>query len=179
MRTRRKSLGMTMVETAVSVAILASIAGGVAGVMRASGGLSRQSRANQIASQQNRRALERITNALRGASLDSLSGFDGSGLATTPQFQPVTGMAGNVPVLGTSQTIQWYSQKDPCGAANAGRVDIVKNGVRTCLADRVQSGGFRVALSGSTLKVFLTTYTPTAQGGLINASGEASVTIRN
>jgi hypothetical protein len=179
MRNHRASAGVTLVETAVSVAIIASISLGIGGVMRASGGLARRAHANQTASQRNRRSLERIVNTLRGASLDTLSGFDVNGLSTAPQFRQVTGVAGGAPTLGVAQTIQWYSKADRCGAANAGQVDVVIGGVRTCLADRVQSGCFRVSLSGSTLKVFLTTYTPNAEGGLANASGEASVTIRN
>jgi type II secretory pathway pseudopilin PulG len=179
MRTHRASAGFTLVETAISVAIVASLAVGIGGVMRASGGLARRAHANQTAAQENRRALERIVNTLRSASLDSLSGFDADGLSTAPQFQAVTGASEGKPTLGAAQTIQWYAKTDRCGAANSGQVDLVVDGVRTCLANRVQSGGFRVSLSGSTLKVFLTTYTPNAEGGLVNAPGEASVTIRN
>jgi type II secretory pathway pseudopilin PulG len=179
MRAHRASAGVTLVETAISVAIVASLAVGIGGVMRASGSLARRAHANQTAAQQNRRALERIANALRSASLDSLSGFDADGKSTEPQFRPVTGTSGGTPTLGAAQTIRWYSKADRCGAANAGEVDLVVGGVRTCLANRVQSGGFRVALSGSTIEVFLTTYTPNPEEGLVHASGEASVTIRN
>lgn len=179
MRNARSSRGVTLVETAVSVAIIASISVGIGGVMRTSGGLARRAHANQAAAQQNRRALERITNTLRSADFDTLAGFDVNGLSTAPQFKAVTGVAGGVPTLGAAQTIQWYSKTDKCGAANPGEVCLVIGGVKTRLADRVQSGGFRVSQSGNTLKVFLTTYTPNAEGGLVNASGEASVTIRN
>lgn len=179
MRNVRKAAGVTMVETAVSIAIVASISVGVGGVMRASGGLARRAHTNQLASQENRRSLERVVNALRGASVDSLSGFDVNGIATAPQYKPVTGATGTTPTLGAAQTIQWFSKQDRSGAANAGEIDLVVGGVRTCLADRVQSGAFRVVQSGSTLKVFLTTYRPNAEGGLTYASGEASVSIRN
>ena len=179
MRSSRRTSGVTMVETVVSIAIIASVFVGVGGVMRTSSGLARRTHANQLASQENRRSLERITNALRSADVDSLSGFDVNGIATAPQYKQVTGAVGTTPTLSAAQTIQWFSKVDKSGAANPGEIDLVVGGVKTRLADRVQSGGFRVVQSGSTLKVTLTTYRPNADGGLTYASGEASVSIRN
>lgn len=179
MRTHRTSRGLTMVETVVSVAIVSLISAGVVGVMGASGRLARRARANQFASQENRRSLERVINALRSASLDSLSGFDANGLSTAPQYNPVIACESDTPVLGPPQVIQWYAAPDRGGALNPGQVDLVAGGFRTCLADRVQSGGFRVVLTGNTMKVFLTTYAPEADGGVVYATGEGSVTIRN
>jgi hypothetical protein len=82
--------------------------------------------------------------------------------------------------LGSATTVEWNAKSDPsANVASPGQVDLVLGGVRTCLASRVAAGGFRVSLSGETMVIDLTTYVPTADGGVAYVSGRDSVALRN
>src|SRR5687767_3690759 len=99
-RTRPDESGLSLVEAVLAAALLALISAGIGGVVSTTSGLANRSHVNLSANQTNRRALETLSDVIRAAAASTLSGFDADGVATAPQFQPVTGSTAGVRQLG-------------------------------------------------------------------------------
>ena len=118
-------------------------------------------------------------NGERSASATSLSGFNVYGVATAPQFNPVTGMTAGSVTLGPTTTIQWQTGAACSGVANPGNIVMVANGVTTRLVPRVASGAFTVTKAGTALTIHVVTYSPIEGGGVAYETGDTTVAVRN
>ncbi len=179
MRRARTRSGVTMLEVVVSIAIFTSLIAGIGAILSSMIGLSERSRAGLAASEGNRVALERISNVLRGADAASLAGFNGSGVAVTPQFCTATGMASGARTLSTVATLQWQPAAPARGVANPGDVVLVRDGVPVRVAAHVPAGGFSVTRRGDSLLVHVETFAVQVSGDPSHASGDALVRLRN
>jgi len=175
----RRMRGVSMFETALALSILASIGVAAGGVMSSTSGLGRRSHADLVANELNRRGLERASNMLRSASGASLSGFNVSGVATTLNFQTVTGMTAGAVTLSPAATMQWQAGRPCAGVSFPGDIVVTVGGVSTRVAEHVASGGFSVTQSGSSLLIHLVTYCPMDNGGVAYVSGDTLVSVRN
>jgi hypothetical protein len=145
--------------------------------------LASESRVQARAHEELRRNLDALSNALRGASYDSLGGFDKDGVATAPVFQRASGYDTTGVTLDSAQTLQWRStstRESVEGVSAPGELVLVQDGVTTTLAKSVPAGGFEATLVGNRLKVRLTTYcTGGSTGCTASVSGETTVSLRN
>jgi len=179
MRGTRRLTGFTVVETTIAVAISAGLLLGVGITLRTTTRLAERSRMNLVANEENRIALERISNSLRGAVSTTLTGFDVSGVATSPQFRTATGANNGAPILSTVAQLQWQATAPVKGVANPGEVVLVQDGVSIRVAKRVPAGGFSVTQVGGGLLIHLDTFAPISDGGTSNATGDTFVRLRN
>jgi Tfp pilus assembly protein PilW len=179
MRTRSSRSGFTLIETTIAAGLSLLIALGLGTVVTVANRLAERSRANTQASQEHRRGLEHIANALRSASWDTLTGFDGAGVATAPAFQTVTGSSGGNPTLSSTAQIQWQATPPVRGVTSPGEVVLTQDGVSIRLAERVPSGGFSVTELGAALQIHLETFAPLPNGEIARATGDTLVLIRN
>jgi hypothetical protein len=171
--------GVSMVETALALCVLASIGLAAGGVMSSTSGLGRRSHADLVANEQNRRGLERASNILRSASGASLAGFNVAGVASTLTFQTVTGMTAGAVTLSAAATMQWQAGRACAGVASPGDIVVTVGGVSTRVAEHVAAGGFSVTQSGSSLLIHLVTYCPMSNGEVAYVSGDTLVSVRN
>jgi hypothetical protein len=176
---RRRARGVTMLEAALAISVFATFALASGRVLSSTTGLGRRSHADLMACELNRRGLERISNIIRSASLDSLAGFNASNVATSPQFQLVTGITSGVVTMGSSTTMKWQTGAKCSGVTNPGDIVVVVDGVTQRVAKNVESGGFTVTRSGSSLLIRLVTYAPMDNGQVARVSGDTLVNIRN
>lgn len=177
---RRRQAGYTFIEMMVATAIFAGLFAAFARAFTTSQALSSDSTALVKASEELRRNLDAIANCWRGAAYASLTGFAADGTSTTPTFQCVSGGDAGGKVLAAAQQMKWQSSATPVkGIASPGDVVTIQGGVTKLVAARVPSGGFKAILSGSTLKIQLTTYYATSLGKTASVSGECSVSLRN
>ncbi len=180
MRRLRRSAGFSMVESAVALAFFAGLAAAMGGVFATTTGLTNRVHADVSSGLSNRRSLEHIADLLRGASGDTMSGFDATGVATTLRFQWVTGMSGNLPVYSSTATLKWSATPTSVtGVSSPGEVVMEQGGVTRRVAARVPSGGFYVTQSGNGVSIHLETYAPLVNGGVSRASGDTFVSLRN
>lgn len=177
-RTRTQG-GFTFIETAVVATVAALLYLLLGQTLTTSSNLSSTSRASLLAHDDARRSVEAITSVLRGASWDSLGGFDANDVATTPTFQRVLGSNEAGYLLDTVETLRWRSARQADGIQSAGEVVLERNGVASVVAPRVTNGGFRVERTGTTLKVILTTFASTSQSVVTSTTAEALVALRN
>src|SRR5688572_27649469 len=160
---RRRPRGFTMIEVAVTLAVLGMSLAAFARAFATGAGLATTSRAALFAHDDARRSLDAISSVLRGAHFLSLGGFDELGVATAPVFQRAIGTDPDGIVLDAPEVLSWRAVAPLDGIASPGEVVLTKNGTSTVIAPRVPSGGFRVVLSGNTLRIALTTYSSTSQ----------------
>jgi len=180
MSRRTSQRGFTFFETMVVLAVGGLLFGLLGQALTGSSRLSSASRATLRSDDDAHRSAEAIANALRGASWETLTGFDESDVATEPTFRRVLGSDSSGYVLDEVETLQWRSsQRGVDGIQSPGEVVLEKNGVTTVVAPRVPSGGFRVLRTGTTLKVVLTTYASTSQRVVSHTTAEALVALRN
>jgi hypothetical protein len=179
-RRRRNQAGFTVVEVAVASIFVALTFAVFGEVFSSTSGLSRESRATLRAQEELRRNLEAVANVLRGVDIDTLEGFDGDGVATTPEFQRVTGADAFGRTYAGGEQLLWQSAPGTAdGIQNPGRVVHSKAGETTLIADRVPQGGFRVVLDGTRLVIQLSTYYTTSERSTVTVSGETAVSLRN
>jgi hypothetical protein len=171
--------GVSMVETALALSVLASLALAGGNLLSSTTGVGRRSHADLVANEQNRRGLERASNILRSASGASLSGFNVSGVATALTFQTVTGMTAGAVTLSASATMQWQAGRACAGVSFPGDIVVTVGGVSARVAEHVASGGFSVTQSGSSLLIHLVTYCPMSNGEVAYVSGDTLVNVRN
>jgi hypothetical protein len=180
MRASNRQRGFTLIEMAIGGAVTACILTGVAGLFASSNGLANRSHADLSANLSSRRSLERLTDLLRCASAASITGFDVSGVATTPVFQTVTGLNAGNPVLSLPVTLQWQALTASVpGITNPGQLVKIQGGVATRIASNVPAGGFSITQLGGSLRIHLTTYASMADGETSLVSDDALVRVRN
>jgi hypothetical protein len=180
MSRRRAQRGFTLLEVTIAAAFAALTFAVFGQVFSTTDGLSRESRGNLRAHEELRRNLEAVANVLRGVDIDTLGGFDESGIASEPEFQRVTGADALGATLGGAEALRWEARPGAAdGVKSPGRVVHDRGGVATVLADRVPEGGLQVQLDGTRLVVRLTTYYETAQRTTVTVSGETAVSLRN
>jgi prepilin-type N-terminal cleavage/methylation domain-containing protein len=175
----RAQRGFTFLETMVVVAVGALLFGLLGQALSGSANLSSVSRASLLAEDDAQRSVEAIASTLRGASWESLTGFDGNDVATTPGFRRVVGSDASGQVLDQEETLRWRAGRAADGIQSPGEVVLERGGVAAVVAPRVPGGGFRVERTGTTLKVVLTTYASTSQRVVTHATAEALVALRN
>jgi len=176
---RRRARGVTMIEAALACAIIGSLALASGGVLSSTTRLGRRFHADLMACELNRRGLERIANILRSASSDSLAGFNGSGVATAPQFTLVTGIANGVVSFSSTTTMKWQAGNKCSGVSNPSDIVALVDGVAMSVAKHVEPGGFTVTRSGSSLLIHLVTYAPMDNGEVARVTGDTLVNVRN
>jgi prepilin-type N-terminal cleavage/methylation domain-containing protein len=175
----RAQAGFTFFETMVVVAV-----GGVLYLLlgeslSTSSKLSSTTRAELQVNDDVRRSLDAIAGILRGASWETLDGFNQQDVAVTPSFQRVIGSSAQGYVLDSVESLSWRSARSADGIDYAGEVVHVKDGETTVVAPRVPGGGFRVERTGTTLKIVLTTYASTSQRVVTQRTSETLVALRN
>ena len=148
-------------------------------MVSATSGLANRSHVGLSANQTNRRTLETLSDVIRPAASSTLSGFDAHGVATAPQFQPVTGAVAGMRQLGPVTRVEWRATAPVQGIANAGELVVVRSGVAKRVPGIVPSGGFTVTLAGSALHIHVQTAAVTTSGATTLVSGDTSVTLRN
>jgi hypothetical protein len=180
MSSGRRQAGFTFFELTVVVAAAGMLYLLLGQTLGSSARLSSTSRATLQASDDLRRSLDAIAAVLRGASWQSLGGFDENDVATQPTFQRALSHNINGTVLDTVETLRWRSSsRSADGIQYAGEVVLEKDGQVTVLAPRVPLGGFRVERTGTTLRVLLTTFASTSQRVVTQSSSEMLVALRN
>ena len=171
--------GFTFLETMVVVAVGGLLFGLLGQALSGSANLSNVSRVSLLAEDDARRSVDAIASTLRGASWESLTGFDQDDIATTPGFRRVVGSDPSGQVLDEEETLRWRAARAADGIQSPGEVVLEKGGVATVVAPRVPSGGFRVERTGTTLRVVLTTFASTSQRVVSQTTAEALVALRN
>lgn len=179
MRRRLRLSGVTVVEATFAIAISTGLFLGIGATLGTTTRLAERSRGDLQASEENRWALDRLGNALRGAAADTMTGFDVSGVATAPRFSTVPGMAAGVRTLSTAATLQWQATPAVGGVTSPGQVVRVQDGVTTVVAKRVPSGGFTVTQVGGGLLIHLESFAPMSNGEISHAAGDTFVRLRN
>lgn len=175
----RRQHGFTMFETLVVLAVGGLLYLLLGENLVSSSKLSSTSRAVLQANDDARRSLDAIAGVLRGASWESLNGFDQADVATEPSFQRVLGSNAQGYLLDAVETLRWRATAGADGVAEAGEVVLEKDGKSTLVAPRVPRGGFRVERTGTTLKIVLTTYASTSQRVVTQRTAETLVALRN
>jgi hypothetical protein len=177
---RASQHGYTFVEIAVVAAIMAIGFAAFGQVFGSSDGLVDGSRSHLRAHEDLRRNLEAVANALRGADIDTLGGFDPDGRATVPTFQRVTGADALGRTYDPVEELRWEGvDRKVNGIESPGRVVRIQDGVETLVADRVPKDGFAVTLEGNTLVVQLSTYASTADRRIVTVTGSTAISLRN
>lgn len=177
----RRCAGFTLIELAVGVAVFGTISLAFATTFARSNALARASTATLQAGDDERRSLDAIAGALRGAAYESLQGFDeATGVALAPTFRRALGCDGGGLLLDTPETLSWRAVARPInGIAAPGEVVLVKDGTTTVVAPRVPKDGFRVTRSGNTLRIALTTFCSSSQRTVSTATWTTYVSLRN
>jgi prepilin-type N-terminal cleavage/methylation domain-containing protein len=175
----RLQRGFTFFETMVVVAV-----GGVLYLLlgeslSASSRLSSTSRAELQVNEDARRSLDTLAGLLRGASWESLDGFNEQDVALQPSFQRVVGSGPQGYVLDSVETLRWRPTPGVDGIDYAGEVVHEKDGQSTVVAPRVPGGGFRIERTGTTLKIVLSTFASTSQRVVAQRTSETLVALRN
>ena len=152
----------------------------VSGLFTANTELSNDTRAHQLAEAAHRRNHAAISRVLRGIDIQTLSGFNNFGVATSPSFRRVSGMGtGDLTYVGDEQLV-WVEAAMPVdGIEKAGALYLSRDGQRFLVADRVPADGFELTQEGQSLAVRLTTYHTTSRGTVVTKTSESAISIRN
>jgi prepilin-type N-terminal cleavage/methylation domain-containing protein len=175
-----RAAGFSMVEVAITITIFGITFAAFSRTHVASTRLATASYAILTATDEQRRGLDAIAAELRGADYQSLSGFNVSGVATSPSYKRAIGSDESGRVLDVTETLSWRSVTAKYnGVASPGEVIKTRNGVATVVARHVPSGGLSVALVGNTLRITLTTFRSNRQGLPTTVSATTYVSLRN
>ena len=138
------------------------------------------SRVRHRAEERLRRNVEAVANVLRGADIDTVSGFDATGRAIdTVYFARLHTVDRDGPIYVGAESIEWRADATPVdGVANPGRLVHVLDGVESVLATRVPEGGFETRFDDGALVIRLQTYY-SSEGRAEVAQGETAVSLRN
>ena len=137
-------------------------------------------RAHQRAESAHRRNMAALGRVLRGVDIQSLSGFDMSGIATQPSFARVTGASlEDLTTIGDESLLWMPSTLGVDGVNKPGAVYLLRDGKRYLVADRVPAGNFHVRQEGQNLVIHLTTYFATSQSRVVTKTSESVVSVRN
>lgn len=177
----QRSRGFTFVEVMVVLSISAGMFSFALGGFNSSYGLVRDTRVKTRAESELRRNLTRLSNVIRAADINSLSGFDKDGVSTTSiSFGRVLGADLLGRVLGPSETLEWVADAASVDGVQApGAIYLNVGGKRELVARNVARQGFRFVQQGSTVLVELSTYYRSRDGVTDVASGVAAVSLRN
>lgn len=176
----RPTAGFTMIETMVTIAVLALGLRIASSLFATTDNLVKESRARMRVTAEHRRSLEAISNVLRGADLTTLTGFQADGTSTQPRFKRVEDATLATRTLGPVEELQWVaSAQSVDGVPQPGAVFLVEVGGTRLLADRVPSGGFLVRQEGRNLVIELTTYYVTSARRTAFLTSASSVSARN
>jgi type II secretory pathway pseudopilin PulG len=180
MTSRNAEAGFSLLEVSVAMVLTTWLAAVLMGTFQRSTGLANRSTTVLQANEEQRRNLEAIATAMRGAATASLSGFDVTGTATSPTFQNVTGIDDKGLILDVPSTISWRQTTAPVpGVAKPGELVLTRGAQQTVVARRVPFGGFKVVRLGLTLRIDMTTYFAGPNHTLQTVSGQTSLTLRN
>ena len=179
-RPGRRSAGFTLFEVTVVISLMALIFAALGPLFSSNTSLVEDSRALQRAQAAHRRNMEALSRVLRSVDVQTLTGFNPSGVSTAPKFSRVTGADyEDLTYTGPEELLWVASPVNVDGVAKPGAVYLVQNTRRVLVADRVPAGGFRVRQEGQSLVVQLETYWTTNAGRTVTTSGESVISIRN
>jgi type II secretory pathway pseudopilin PulG len=174
------SAGFTFTELIFVVSLLGAILASVSGLLTTNSNLASETRTHQLAAAAHRQNHAALARVLRGIDLQSLSGFDTSGVATSPGFRRVTGAdLDNLTSLGDERLL-WVAAPLPVnGIDHPGAIYLVRDGTNYLVADRVPRDGFQVTQEGQSLLVRLTTYYATSADKVATKTSESAISVRN
>lgn len=178
-RTARRR-GYTLVEVAVSSALLSLVLASASSVFSTADGQVKRNRVRMRVATEHRRNLDAVASILRDADIATLTGFDVGGRSSNPSFAKVTGALLNEREHGETLQLVWRPDPRPVdGVAFPGAVHLVSASREERVATRVPKGGFEVRQEGSTLVIRISTYYTTADRLTSLLTCETAVTLRN
>ena len=173
----RRSLGLSLVETTVSISLAAAVLGGATALMDASDALAKSANDRSAAVNRVDRSLAPFAEAVRMGSLASMRHLDGStfddgesGVGFT--IQPVRGFSGT-PTLGAPVT---YRLDLPIAAASGEMVG-VEGAVETLLARGITS--FTVSRAANLLTFQISSRSGPTNDRARTGTGSLQVVARN
>jgi type II secretory pathway pseudopilin PulG len=179
MNRRTSQRGITIVEFILVVAIFALFSMVLTDVFMSSSSLVTSSRTEHRAQERLRRNMEAVSNVLRGAALDTLSGFNGAGEANTLQFARIDSVDGQGPIYLGSESLVWEPVAGSVdGVPAPGQIVHTLDGTRSVIATRVPQPGFTARLEEGALVIRMQTYY-SSQGRAVFATGSTAVALRN
>lgn len=172
--------GFTFLEVTLASTIALAALGAVVSLFGSTQNLTQDTRAHVRATSEHRRNLLSLSNLLRNVDIDTLEGFDESGIATEPTFQRVTGADLVDRSYAGVERLVW----EPAPGAvwdidRPGVVSLITPTEKRVVAVNVPAGGFSLRLEGRTLAVRLTTYYSLGDRNTAQVTSETAVSMRN
>ncbi len=178
--------GFTLLEILITVAIATlSIVAGLQTFATADR-LATDSRQHLRASAAYREAHQALRSKLRNAGIDTMLGFDSTGLTSEPRFREVLGLIDGAPELGPEQ---WLAYRGSAGVAHdipgVGITEVGDIVLRTVgepeevVVRNAVRGSFRVRQEGRALVIRLTTLHGSDPRRMKRVSGETVLALRN
>ena len=176
----RPQAGFTFFEVIVVTSLVGLLLAVLTPVFTSNTNLVEDTVANKRAEAAHRRNMTALGGVLRAVDIQTLSGFNSSGVATAPTFSRVTGASTGALTYTGSEQLLWVESPIPVrGIDRPGAVYLERAGQRILVADRVPAGGFEIQQEGQSLVVKLTTYWATNAGRTVTTSSQSVVSIRN
>ena len=180
MQKNNHEAGFTFFEVVIVASLIALAFAALGPLFASNTNLVEDSRALQRAEAAHRRNMEALARVLRGVDIQTLDGFNASGVATAPSFSRVTGADIEDLTYTGAEQLRWIeSPVGVDGVSRPGSVYLERDGQRYLIADRVPAGGFQVRQQGQSLVVQLSTYWTTSAGRSVTKQGESVISIRN
>lgn len=173
--------GFTLFEVVVTVALAGAATGTSLSLLASSDELASDSRLRMRASSHYREAHAAVGRILQNVDIDTLSGFDGSGEATAPVFQQVTGFDGGDVTHDTQSTLKWVLRLPVVpGVGEVGNIVLEPDGQpQAIVATQVLKDSFSVRQEGRNLVIGLKIYYGADGDDRIVLEGETVVSLRN
>lgn len=175
-----RQCGHTLLELLIVVSIFALFGAVFTDGFASSSALVDDSRVRHRADERLRRNMEAVANLLRGADIDTVTGFASNGIAVDQlHFARVDTVDRDGPIYVGTESIEWRAEGGSVdGVANPGRLVWVLDGVETIIATRVPRYSFEAEFGAGALMIRMSTYY-SREGRVSVARGETAVALRN